>query len=514
VTDWSELGRLASLGGNTALLVLGTLAVAMPLGVAAAVLLYRTDLPGRDVFRGVTILSLFVPLPVLTTAWQAALGGEGLFPFWNDRPGQPWASGIGPAVWVHATAALPWVILIVGIGLRYVEGELEEDALLVASPWCVLWHVTLPRCRASLMAAALWVVLQIQSDFTVADLMQVRTYAEEVYLQLNAGGDDGLFRAVLVSLPAVFLTWLLLAFVLPRWQRTVPPPSSLFAPPLLFRLGWWRWICFAASLGVVGIFVVVPLGSLVWKLGLAGVPAAWVPSQAASRWLIAWRIHGRLVAESLALALAIGLLTAGLALLICWVVVDRLRLRVPVFAALTAIWALPGLLLGFGLKELFIALVVWVPVEPLPTLLYYGPSYLPVVLGHLVRFLPCAVAALWPIVRMIPSELRDAARVEGARPWREFRLLVVPLLRHEVLAVGMVVAALSLAELPVIRLVETVGADTFVRVLFDQMHYGATGDVAALCLVMLATVFATAVTVAAVRRLLLLHVPWRRTETA
>jgi iron(III) transport system permease protein len=499
VTDWSELGRLASLGGNTALLVLGTLAVAMPLGVAAAVLLYRTDLPGRDVLRGLTALTLFVPLPVLTTAWQAALGGESLFPFWNDRPGQPWASGLGPAVWIHAMAALPWVILIVGIGLRRVEGELEEDALLVASHGRVLWHVTLPRCRASVAAAAMWVALQIQSDFTVADFLQIRTYAEEVYLQLNAGGDDGLFRAVLVSLPAVFLTWLLLALVLPRWQRTVPPPSSLLAPPLLFRLGGWRWFYFAASLGSVGILVGVPLGSLVWKLGLAGVPAAWVPSQAASRWLIAWRIHGLLVAESLALALAIGLLTAALALLLCWLIVDRLRLRVPVFAALTAIWALPGLLLGLGLKELFIALVVWVPVEPFPTLLYFGPSYLPVVLGHLVRFLPCAVAVLWPAVRRIPSELRDAARVEGASPWREFRMVFVPLLRHEVLAVGMVVAALSLGELPVNRLVETVGADTFVRVLFDQMHYGATGDVAALCLVMLAMVFGLAGTIGVVR---------------
>jgi raffinose/stachyose/melibiose transport system permease protein len=100
---------------------------------------------------------------------------------------------------------------------------------------------------------------------------------------------------------------------------------------------------------------------------------------------------------------------------------------------------------------------------------------------------------------MIPAELRDAARVEGASPAREFRMLVVPLLRREVLAIGLVVAALSLGELPVNRLVETVGADTFVRVLFDQMHYGATGDVAALGLVMLAIVAALAVTFVLVR---------------
>jgi iron(III) transport system permease protein len=494
VTDGSELGRLLTLGENTALLVLGTLAVAMPLGVAAAVLLYRTDLPGRGILRGLAVLSLFVPLAVLTTAWQSALGGEGWLPLWNDRPGQPWASGMGPAVWIHATAALPWVIVIVGIGLRSVEGELEEDALLVAAPWRVLWHVTLPRCRASVAAAALWVMLQIQSDFTVADFMQVRTYAEEVYLQLNAGGDDGLMRAVLVSLPAVVLTWLLLVAVLPRWQRTLPPPSSWLAPPLLFRLGVWRWFAFAAALVAVLVLVGVPLGSLVWRLGLAGRPETWVPGQAAARYLSEGRIHGKLVAVSLGLAVGTGLLTAGLALLLCWLVTDRPWLRGVLFAVLAGVWALPGLILGLGLKELLISLVIWIPVEPVPTLLYYGPSYVPLVLGHLVRFLPCAAAALWPAVRMLPAELRDAARVDGASPAREFRLVVVPLLRRPVLAVALVVAALALGELPVNRLVETVGADTYVRVLFDLMHYGATGDVAALCLLMLATVLGLAAT--------------------
>src|SRR5947199_4565206 len=118
-----------------------------------------------------------------------------------------------------------------------VEGELEEDALLVAPPWRVLWRVTLPRCRASVAAAALWVVLQVSNDITVTDFMQVPTFPDEIYVQLNMGGDEGLRGAVLASLPAVLLTWLLLVWVLPRWRRGVPPPGSLLTPSPLFRLG-------------------------------------------------------------------------------------------------------------------------------------------------------------------------------------------------------------------------------------------------------------------------------------
>jgi ABC-type Fe3+ transport system permease subunit len=166
------------------------------------------------------------------------------------------------------------------------------------------------------------------------------------------------------------------------------------------------------------------------------------------------------------------------------------------FTVLAAVWALPGLLVGLGMKELFVTLAAF---EPLGALLYRGPSYVPVVLGYLVRFLPCAVAALWPVVRLVPAELSDASRVEGARPSQEFLRVVVPLLRRPTLAVALLVGALALGELPVNRLVETPGAFTFVRELGDRMHYGPTADVAALCLVMLAIVFGMAVTVGVVR---------------
>jgi iron(III) transport system permease protein len=151
---WRESERLASLAQNTLLLVGGTLALALPLGVAGAVLLYRTDLPGRHLLRSVTILALFVPLPLFATAWQATLGTGGWLPvtFWTTLPPddpdiaatgiawKPWTQGLLPAIWIHVVAALPWVIWIVGQGLCWVERELEEEALLAAGAWHVLNH--------------------------------------------------------------------------------------------------------------------------------------------------------------------------------------------------------------------------------------------------------------------------------------------------------------------------------------------------------------------------------------
>ena len=64
---WSEADRLFLLARNTLLLVLGTLTLALPVGTAGAVLLYRTDLPFQKLLRALTIVTLFVPLPLFAT---------------------------------------------------------------------------------------------------------------------------------------------------------------------------------------------------------------------------------------------------------------------------------------------------------------------------------------------------------------------------------------------------------------------------------------------------------------
>src|SRR5690242_11253573 len=69
---WSEHERLGQLAGNTARLAAATLAIAVPAGILGAVLLYRTDLPARRAFRVLVLLTLFVPLPLFASAWQAA----------------------------------------------------------------------------------------------------------------------------------------------------------------------------------------------------------------------------------------------------------------------------------------------------------------------------------------------------------------------------------------------------------------------------------------------------------
>jgi iron(III) transport system permease protein len=116
----------------------------------------------------------------------------------------------------------------------------------------------------------------------------------------------------------------------------------------------------------------------------------------------------------------------------------------------------------------------------------------PVLWADVVRFFPCAVAVIWPAVRALPPELREAARVEGAGPLRELAAAVAPQTAGAWTLAALAVAVLSLGEVSAGKLVSTAGGETWAHRVFTMMHFGVTNDLAARCLLLLAVIGAGA----------------------
>jgi len=478
-----DLLRVTHLAANTLLLVSATCLLAVPAGVLLAVVLFRSQFPGRYLLIALLVFGLFVPLPVIVSSWQALLGAGGLLPIglWVSGVDRPWATGWLPAIWVHAIAAIPWVTCIVGLGLRWVEPELEEAALLEIPAWRVLLQVTLPRCWVSILAAVLFVALQVAGEISVTDMMLISTFAEEVYTQF-IGGEEALGRTLLLSLPGMLLIIGLLAVLGGRLERSLPALPAVLRASRPLRL-WPAWTSLLLALAFFSVLI-VPSIALVWRLGEAGSPRAWSASHAWHQLAGEGRLLGVAVIQALATAIMTGGIVAGIALVCAWLAARSAWFRAFLLILCMAAWVAPGPVVGIGEQECIHAL----PEGPWLPLLYFAPSPVPLIWAHVVRFLPPALFFLWPVVRLIPREVIEAAQLEGLGPLGELSYVVWPMTRGATGVIAIAVAALALGEHEAAGRVATPGWDPFAKLLFDRMHYGVDSNVAALSLLLLAGV--------------------------
>ena len=221
------------------------------MGTAVAWMLLRSDLPGRKTGVSIIVVLLFLPLYLQASAWQAGFGQEGWYSTSAPRTrggGEPWLAGWNAAVWVHTLAAIPWVVLFAGLGLRTVEAALEEQALLDGTPWQVFYRVTLPACWPALGLAAVWVAMSTAGDMTVTSIFSVRTYAEEVFNQISP--HDEASGAMTALLPGILATLVLLGLGMFCCVRLARPERPLnLGPSRIFALGA---MALAAGAGCVG----------------------------------------------------------------------------------------------------------------------------------------------------------------------------------------------------------------------------------------------------------------------
>ena len=329
VSGWTaqDTWRVGELLQNTSLLVGGTLALSLPVGTILAIALFRTEFSGRRFLLACTLLMLFVPLPMIASAWQALVGSDGWLPstWWGFNAQRRWTSGLAPAIWVHFVASLPWVIFFVGMGLTWVERELEEEGLLLGPPWWVMLRITLPRCRGAILFAGVWLALQTAGEITVAYMMQVATFAEDVHIQFSQG-EGAVARAVTAALPMILATWGLLAWYLPHLEK-LPPLQLRLANALRFDLAGRRWLAAGLVAAVVAGLVAVPAASLFWKLGQAEHPARWVAWNAWNHFAGALRLHGNSVWQNLLTVGGAGVAVSISALLLCWLAEESRWLR-------------------------------------------------------------------------------------------------------------------------------------------------------------------------------------------
>ena len=488
LTDARSRGLLT----NTLQLAAGALLISVPIGTFLGLSLARTDVLGRRVAMACLGGLLLVPLYLQAAAWQAGFGAEG----WQialQASGLrvPWLDGWRGALWVHGCAGIPWVALFTGVAASSIPRAWEESAWLDLSLAGVFARVTLRSVLPAIVLGALWVAITTMVEMSATDLFAVRTYAEELYIELNAGSWNAIMGIGLADegpVPAaigiVVMTVLAVAgLILARGLMTsAPRPSS--APPLVFSLGRSRLCLTLIAWLLVGTVVLLPLGSLVYKTGAlvtpteSGIERGWSASKAATMTIKSPMDHASEFRWSLLMASS----TAGVTLVIA--VPLAYRARTSRLAAAAAILlavcglAVPGPLLSLGLISVFND-----PAWPWLNYLYDDTIAVPV-LAQVTRAFPLVFFLAWCGLRTIPQSLLETALVDGAGPLTRLWLAV----RQRPAAIALAALAafvISLGELAATILVVPPGIEPLSVRIFGLLHYNVEDQVASISLMLI-----------------------------
>jgi iron(III) transport system permease protein len=490
---------------NTLQLASAATAIALPLGVLVALLLVKTTLPGRGGMLALWRAMIFVPLFVHVAGWQAGFGVDGWFR-WSSTPGysNPLIDGWWGAIWIHAMAAVPWVVCIVAAGLGSTPSSPEEAASLVVPPGRVLWLVTLPAAAPSVAIAAAWVFTLTASEMTVTDFFQIRTFAEEIYTQESMGGAPidnpgaevapwpwwpksiGVVAGTLVL--AAMATGVLASLY--RWLRHAGRVVDYrqWQAPLRGSMAWLASL--AAGLALV-LTAGLPLAGLVYKAGLgsrltpSGYVREWSTQKLGTELAGAIPHYHRELGQSLGVGVAVASVCVLVAVAIGWHLRHARRLPLGWLTLFALILAVPGPLLGL--------LVIRLMNQPADSWLagltvLYDDTLTPWIVVQSIRYFGIASLIVFAGMSRVPQPLLDAAKVDGVGAVGRLFRVALPLAWPAVGAAWFVTFALSIAELSASVVVAPPMAPTLSIQIFQHLHQGAEARVAAICLVLLAMV--------------------------
>jgi iron(III) transport system permease protein len=475
---------------NSAILAAGATAIALPLGTLLAVLIARFDLPGRQLAAAALGLLLFLPLYVQLSGWDAAFGKLGWITLLFGRIDEPLLAGMRGTVIVHGLAAVPWVSLIVGLGLSQVDPAQEEAALLVLSPLNVLLRVTIRQSLAFIAAAAIVAVVSTTSEMTVTNIFLIntsdQTLTEQFYMIFSLQAEAS--EAALGVLPGIVALGAMIAVTL--WmvaQTTGQPRTASPRPPLGFAAGRMRPLLALILWGLILALLAAPLASLVTKAGFVVVheggqrAASWsltkcIAETAQAPWHFRTEFKWTLLTTSGAATIALAMAVA----LGWWAQRGGWRALSAVLAAALTL-AVPGPLVGVSLIWLFNR-SLW-PGRFDPLVFLYDDTPVVVMLAQAVHALPLATLIAWHSFRTLDRDVLAAAALDGLSPARVLWRIALPQRWRAVVAAWLAAFAIAAGDVAWGQLVRPAGLDLIQRRVFGLVHSGVEEQVAAISLV-------------------------------
>ncbi len=421
------------------------------IGAPMAWLVGRTDLPGKDAIRTLTVAAFVTPSFLGATAWVILAGpNAGLVNvLWRALTGAeaPLVNifSMTGLIFVTSLYTFPVVFILTGAALTATPADLEDAARIAgAGRWSVLRDVTFPLAVPAIAGGFILAFLETLVLFGAPAMLALPARFHVMTTQLWAffhyppKVEVAAAYAMPLLVCAAGLLWIQRRLV---GRRTYTTVGGRGTAPRPVALGRWRWPALGGCAVVLGCGIVLPYFALL-RAALAkawGLGWSWENLTLRNFRFVLFEYDP--TRSAIVNTLLLGFVTATLAALlmagIAYVAHRRLLRGARLLAFLaTAPLAVPGIVLSIGLFTAYSR----------PPLLLYGTIWI-IFVAYLTKYLPVAYTACAAAMSTVHPDLEDAARILGAGRLTAVKDVTVPLLGAGLASAWLLVFLPSLREL-------------------------------------------------------------------
>src|SRR6516165_1226669 len=471
---------------NTVVYAIGSSIIALALGIIQALIVERTNTPGRNyVFLG-AVISLAIPHVLYVVAWLLLLGRNGPVNGLIEH-----VIGIsGPAfnvysIWgmvlIEGVGFAPLTFLLMSAVLRSTDATFEDAAMVSgAGPFATFRAITLRLSLPGVTALLLLIFIRAFESFEVpalvglagnVNVLTTNIYQSSKVISPPNQGEAAAYAVCLLLIVVLLLWWYgRLARHAHRYQTI----TGRGYRPRLIDIGRARYLATAVLLLIFTLVIAPPVATLVFTYlqpFYEGITAESFGRLTLENYNVI--LEPGSFRDSVANTLVLGAATATLVVpftaLCAWAAARRWPGAWFLDQLATTPLAFPAIVMSVAFLQVFVNL-------PLPL---YG-TLLSIVIASAVRYLPYGMRYAYAGVLQIHAELEDAAIAAGARPASVFIRVILPLVSTALVSCWLFVFMLTVQSVALPLLLVGPGTELVAVTLFDSWQNGQMTELAAM----------------------------------
>ncbi len=487
-------GELWSVVGTTAVYGVLSTVLAVALGTALALLITRTDMPGKGIVSSLVLIPFFVSPLVLAYSWDTIFGRQGYITVLVRALGLPtWdLLTLGGMIVVTAMFYAPNAYLQCTASLALSDPQLEDAARIAgANPFRALWRVTIPLLRPAITFSALFIFVSSIEMLAIplvlgspVNIQILPSYLYKIGI-IGSPPDYGQLAVVSILLVVVIAFLVALQSRMVNQERRFVTVGGKATRPRLLRLGPWRLPAFTVVFLYMIVGIVFPLIGLIGKSFVAFLNPFINPLTVFTLDNYDFLLSAQSYSASIVNSIIVSTFGAALGIVfmaMIAVVVYRSSFRGRQTLAYVAMFprAFPGIIIGIGFLWGFLRV---------PGLATWRNTLWAIMAAFIMRYLPLGFITISPSLMRVSNELDRAARVAGASWLTMVRSILGPILFPALMSGYVLLFITFLKEYSSALFLYAPGTEVIGTTLITLGRNGDTGPMAALATIQTAITF-------------------------